>query len=123
MWIVLGIIIMAVCAAVGQTPFEQESGVEGVIMIGPVRAGPISADAPASKPLANATFTVANEKGVVRSFITDEYGWFRVLLPPGHYKISLKGKKGGPGRFGPFEIDVAPGKWTKVHWECDSGIR
>jgi hypothetical protein len=44
-------------------------------------------------------------------------------LPPGHYKIFLKGRTTGIGRFGPFEADVAQGKMTNVQWECDSGIR
>jgi hypothetical protein len=45
------------------------------------------------------------------------------LLPPGRYTVSLKGKKTGVGRFGPFEVDVVAGQITKVQWQCDSGIR
>ena len=74
-------------------------------------------------PLANATFAVENNKGEVTSFITDDQGRFRVSLPPGHYKVSLQGRKTTIGRFGPFEADVAPGKMTNVQWKCDSGIR
>ena len=74
-------------------------------------------------PLATATFSVEKENAEVGSFITNEEGRFRVSLPPGHYKISLKGKKTSIRRFGPFEADVAPGKMTNVQWECDSGIR
>ena len=114
---------MAVCASTGQTPSAGESGIEGVITITPVNPGPTRDDAPASMPLANATFAVEKNNGEVTSFITDEQGRFRVSLPPGHYKISLKGRKTTIGRFGPFEADVAPGKMTNVQWECDSGIR
>lgn len=92
-------------------------------MISPANPGPIRADADGSMPLANATFAVANNKGEVTSFITDDKGRFRVSLPPGHYKVSLQGRKTTIGRFGPFEADVAPGKMTNVQWECDSGIR
>ena len=114
---------MAVCASTGQTPSAGESGIEGVINISPANPGPSRIDAAASTPLANATFAVEKNNGEVTSFITDEKGRFRVSLPPGHYKISLKGRKSSIGRFGPFEADVAPGKMTKVQWECDSGIR
>ena len=114
---------MAVCASIGQTPSAGESGIEGVITISPANPGPSRIDAAASAPLANATFAVEKNNGEVTSFITDEQGRFRVSLPPGHYKISLKGRKSSIGHFGPFETDVAPGKMTNVQWECDSGIR
>jgi Carboxypeptidase regulatory-like domain len=74
-------------------------------------------------PLANATFVVENNHGEVSSFTTDAQGRFRASLPPGHYKVSLKGRKLGIGHFGPFEVDVTPGKMTNVQWKCDSGIR
>jgi len=116
---------MAVCAATGQTPplSGGESGIQGIITISPARPGPTRIDEAGSVPLANATFAVENNNGEVASFTTDEKGHFRAALPPGHYKVSLKGKKTSVGRFGPFEIDVAPGKMTSVQWECDSGIR
>jgi hypothetical protein len=66
---------------------------------------------------------VENEKGEVASFTTDDQGHFRTLVPAGHYKVSMKGRKSSIGRFGPFEVDVATGKITKVEWQCDSGIR
>jgi hypothetical protein len=114
---------MAVCTCAGQTPSEGQSGIEGVITISPAKPGPIRADAPASVPLANATFAVENKNGEATSFRTDDNGRFRVVLPPGHYKVSLKGRKSSIGRFGPFEVDVVSGKMTNVQWECDSGIR
>jgi len=121
--IAFGVIAMAVCASAERTPSGGESGIEGVITISPANPGPIRADAPGSVPLANATFAVEKNNGEVTSFITDDHGRFRVSLPPGHYKISLKGRKTTIGHFGPFEADVVSGKMTNVQWECDSGIR
>ena len=114
---------MAVCVSTGQTPSAGESGIEGVITIGPANPGPTRVGAAASTPLANASFAVEKNNGEVTSFITDEQGRFRVSLPPGHYKISLKGRKSSIGHFGPFEADVVTGKMSNVQWECDSGIR
>ena len=121
--IILVLLVMPACAFSGQTPSGAESGIEGAITISPAKPGPIRADAPGSKPLANTTFVVQNKNGEVTSFTTDDQGRFRVSVPPGHYKVLLKGRKTTIGRFGPFEVDVAPGKTTNVQWQCDSGIR
>ena len=117
--ITLGLLLMAAFVHAGQTA----SGIEGVITISPIKAGPVRADAPISRPLANAAFAVEDQKGEIASFTTDNEGRFRVSLAPGHYKVSLKGRTSSIGRYGPFEVDVAAGQMTKVQWECDSGMR
>ena len=114
---------MAVSASTGQTPSDGESGIEGVITISPANPGPTRIGAAASAPVARSTFAVEKNNAEVTSFVTDDHGRFRVLLSPGHYKISMKERKSSIGHFGPFEIDVVPGKMTTVQWECDSGIR
>jgi hypothetical protein len=121
--IALAVLIMCAGFLPGQTQSGSETGIEGVITISPIKAGPVRADAPSSRPLANAAFGVENQKGEIASFTTDTEGRFRVSLAPGHYKVSLKGRTSSIGRYGPFEVDVAAGKMTKVQWECDSGMR
>jgi len=120
---VLAFLIMSALFSPGQTPSGAETGIEGVITISPTQAGPVRDDSPPSRPLANAAFAVENEKGQAASFTTDGQGHFRTSVPPGHYKVSMKGRKSSIGRFGPFEVNVVAGKMTKVQWECDSGIR
>jgi hypothetical protein len=119
------LMVLTMCAGFlpGQTQSGSETGIEGVITIGPIQPGPVRADAPSSRPLANATFVVENQKGETTSFTTDDQGRFRTPLAPGHYKVSLKGKTSSIGRYGPFEVDVVAGQTTKVQWECDSGMR
>jgi acetylornithine deacetylase/succinyl-diaminopimelate desuccinylase-like protein len=119
----LVLMTMAACADAGQTPSGAKTGIEGTITISPTQPGPVRDDSPASKPLANAIFAVENEKGEVAAITTDGQGHFRTLVPPGHYKVSMKGRKSSIGRFGPFEVDVVAGKMTNVQWQCDSGIR
>ena len=116
------LIAMAVCASTGQTPSGGESGIDGIIAISPAKPGPTRIGA-GSMPLANATFAVENNNAEVASFTTDDKGHFRVALAPGHYKVTLKGRKTSIGHFGPFEVEVVSGKMTNVQWECDSGIR
>src|SRR2546430_4486417 len=120
---VLMLLTMSAVFSAAQTPSGVETGIEGVITISPTKPGPIRADTPGSQPLANTAFVVENEKGEVGSFTTDEQGRFRISVPPGHYKVSIKGRKSSIGHYGPFEVDVVPGKMTNVQWECDSGIR
>jgi Carboxypeptidase regulatory-like domain len=120
---VLAFLIMTALFSSAQTSSGAETGIEGVITISPAQAGPVRDDSPDSKPLVNATFAVENEKGEVASFTTDAQGHFQTSVPPGHYKISMKGRKSSIGRFGPFEVDVVAGKVTRVEWQCDSGIR
>jgi hypothetical protein len=118
------LLVMAACFSSGQTQPGSGTGIEGVITFGPTQGGPVRADTPGSKPLANATFVVENEKGAeVTSFTTDDQGRFRVPLTPGHYTVSKEGKKHGIGHYGPFDVDVVAGRMTSVQWECDTGIR
>jgi len=121
--IILVLLVMSACFSSGQAQSGSGTGIEGVITISPTQPGPVRADTPSSKPLASATFVVEKEKGAVASFTTDDQGRFRTSLPPGHYTVSMNGKKHGIGHYGPFDVDVVPGQMTKVQWECDTGIR
>jgi hypothetical protein len=118
--IILVVTIMSL--SLGQAQSESATGLEGVITIGPIQPGPARQGVPDSAPLANFTFTVANEKGAITSFTTDAQGRFRVPLAPGHYTISQSGKD-RIRRCGPFDVDVVIGKMTAVEWECDTGMR
>jgi hypothetical protein len=121
--VILTFLLMCTGFLPGQTQSGSETGIEGVITISPVSAGPVRADAPSSRPLANAAFVVETQTGEVTSFTTDDQGRFRTALAPGHYKVSRKGRTSSIGRYGPFEVDVVAGKMTKVQWQCDSGLR
>ena len=111
----------------GQTPStpkpEPQTGLEGVISIGPIHGGPSRQGVPDSRPLAHAEFVVAKENSAVASFQTDDQGRFHISLPPGHYTISRKDWKADLGSYGPFEVDIAAGQMKRVQWDCDTGIR
>src|SRR6266853_6824359 len=102
---------------------ESGTGIEGVITVGPVHGGPTRIGVPDSRALANTTFIAQKQNGTATSFTADDQGRFRVSLEPGHYAVSLKEKKGGIGRYGPFEVDVVAGQMAKVAWRCDTGMR
>ena len=121
--IILVLLAVSGCFSSGQTQSGSGTGIEGVITFGPTQGGPIRPDVPGSKPLTNAMFVVENEKRAVASFTTDDQGRFRISLAPGHYTVSMNGKKHRIGYYGPFDVDVVAGRMTKVQWECDTGIR
>ncbi len=115
--------LLGVTAMLAMSAADPVTGLEGVISFGPVRGGPARLGVPDSRPLANTAFIAENDKRTVVSFTTDDQGQFRVALEPGHYTVSLQEKRGGIGRYGPFEVDIVAGQMTKVAWRCDTGIR
>ena len=113
-----------VWAATEATPKpEQETGLEGVISVGPIQGGPTRQGVPDSRPLANTEFLVVKENSTVVSFKTDDQGRFRISLPSGHYTISRKDWQASVGSYGPFQVDVAAGQVKRVQWNCDTGMR
>jgi hypothetical protein len=102
---------------------QVETGIEGVITISPTHGGPTRVGEVNSRPLANTTFVVANDKGSASEFTTDDQGRFKVTLAPGHYAVTRKGQQKGIGRYGPFDVNVVAGQMAKVEWRCDSGMR
>src|SRR6266446_5724255 len=115
------LVLIAMSLSSGQIQSESATGLEGVITISPIQPGPTREGVPSSAPLANATFEVANEKGMLISFTTDAQGHFQISLVPGHYTISQRGKT-GIRRCGPYDVDVTAGKMATVEWECDTGM-
>ena len=100
-----------------------ETGIEGVILIGPTHPGPVRPGITSTAPLANAAFVVSNETGTIAEFTTDGQGRFKVSLAPGHYTVTRKEQQRGIGRSGPFDVDVVAGQMAKVEWRCDTGMR
>jgi hypothetical protein len=81
----LALLLMNGSLASGESDSGRSTGVEGVVMVSPIRPGPIKkgSDVPTRGPLPNAVFSVANEKGTVTSFTTDGEGRFRLSLAQG----------------------------------------
>jgi hypothetical protein len=120
----LALLLMSGTLSSGESETGRGTGIEGVVTVSPIRPGPTrkESESPNVAPLPNAVFSVANEKGTVTSFTTDNEGRFRLSLSPGHYVVSLAENR-FPRPCGPFEIDIESGKMTKVEWRCDSGMR
>ena len=106
-----------------ETPPPGASGIQGTVLVSPVRPGPITKDeGPSVAPVRNVQFLVKAGDAVVKTFTTDGEGRFHVSLPPGRYVIVAEGAPAGIGRWR-FEADVLAGEITKVNWTADSGMR
>ena len=104
------------------TPSPPPSGIEGVILVSPIRPGPVRKDQPDARPAGNVTFVVMKADAKITTLTTDAEGRFRVPLPPGHYTI-LRDDPGAKIGHWRFEADVKPGEVTTVRWTADSGMR
>jgi len=89
---------------------KSATGVSGAIVVEPTDPGPVT----------HTTFIVQQNGITVTSFTTDEFGRFTISLPPGPYTVALKDRNGAIGRYGPFSVEVAPRRMTKVVWRCDN---
>ena len=105
------------------TEMSADSGIEGVILVGPTRGGPSRPGVSDSRPLASTAFVVSKDDQVAASFTTDEQGKFHVSLAPGHYVVTAREGIGKLGSYGPFEVDLVAGQIKKVRWMCDTGMR
>jgi hypothetical protein len=121
--IVATLIALACMTAVAETPAPGTSGIEGTIVVSPIRPGPIRKDEePSVAPVSNAQFVVKASDATVKTFTTGDDGHFQVALPPGHYVILREGAAPRVGRWR-FEAEVVAGQVTKVNWTADSGMR
>ena len=122
--IVLAFFVVCVCVAPGQPNKVEDTGIQGTVMVSPIRPGPIrkGSEFPTAAPLPNAMFRVMSDEKVVTKFTTDTEGRFRISLKPGYYSVRLDENR-FPKPCGPFEIHVEAGKMTDVEWRCDSGMR
>jgi len=117
--------LMTLCSmtAAAATPAPGTSGIEGTIVVSPIRPGPIRKDDETSvAPVRNEQFAITAGDATVKTFTTDGEGRFQVALPPGHYVIVKEGATARIGRWR-FEADVVAGQMTRVNWTADSGMR
>lgn len=125
LFLCITITALITCISCGQSPTMSDptTGIEGKMSLSPNRPGPIREGMSSTGPLPGVEFSVRKGDAEVASFTTDDQGRFKVSVPPGQYTVIRKAGKSRIGRFGPFEVEVAAGKMTKVEWTCDSGMR
>lgn len=116
----IGLVLSALLATMNaETP---ATGIEGSISMSPIHGGPSRQGETDTGPLANVTFDVVNDAGVVATFTTDAEGHFRIAVPPGRYTVKMRGKK-KIGGCPDMPVEITAAGFAKVQWNCDTGMR
>jgi hypothetical protein len=112
-------------AASGGT--EPDSGVHGDVKSGPTCPGPSSIppqpgceDRPYQTVI---RIRELPEGDLVKKVKSGEKGRFHARLEPGRYRLIPRSGKNGFPRCGRTDVTVKAHTFTRVHLECDTGIR
>jgi hypothetical protein len=115
--------IVRVGGGIGVTT-KGESGIEGEAIIGPVRPGPTREGQSDTAPFKTSLVISRVSDGIeVARLETGSDGRFRVALPPGTYKVVPANRVARLPRAGEETVTVAPGKFSHVTINFDSGMR
>jgi hypothetical protein len=121
----LAVIVLAgMLAACGDGEPPTDTGIEGIVTIGPmcpvVQVGQECPDAPYAAEL---TVLLASGKIVARASAAED-GSYRIPLEAGDYLLQAEASDGGlfPASAG-YPFSVRQGAWTRLDVTLDSGIR
>ncbi len=124
------LMVLAACSNI--TPFEpdgndlklSESGIEGQILLGPIRPVVRLDGGPNTAPMvAEVQVQDPKDDTMIQTFSSAEDGSFRVVLAPGTYKLIPQSFAQLYPRASPQEVVVEAGVFTQVTIDYDSGIR
>jgi hypothetical protein len=114
-------IVATTAVAASEDDPEMNSGINGDVIIGPVRPH-ATFGVPNQEPY-RATIEIVDSNGrLVASVQSGPHGKFRIGLPPGTYALRPQSSGLYP-RAPPQTVVVEPKSFTQVRIEYDSGIR
>ena len=98
------------------------SGLRGIVTRGPI--GPVCvAEQPCTEPAPDVTLVFASGGHVVGKTTTDGEGRYRIRLAPGLYRVSRTGEARLGRRMEPVQARVVLGRFARVDFSIDTGIR
>lgn len=120
----LPILILILAACANRAAPSADSGVRGIVLLGPT-CPVVTEESPCpDTPLADTEIQVLRGGDEVASVRSADDGRFAVALKPGHYVLQAMVEAGGPGMFAkPLEVDVSANAWVDVTVSVDTGIR
>jgi hypothetical protein len=109
-------------AACGGASASARSGLYGRVMLSP--ATPVcSASTPCTKPLANFELVLSRDGRRAARVRTDSHGRYRVALAPGVYTVAPAHARTIGRGLDPTHVRVLAGRFRRVEFAYDSGIR
>lgn len=121
------LLLVAATLVAGCSSPAPDSGIEGMVWVGPMC--PVESDPPdpdcADRPYATWLLVTAPEGGdVLEAAASNDAGEFRVALEPGDYAIRSRATASGyPYCASEGTIVVVEHEWTMATIRCDTGIR
>jgi hypothetical protein len=118
----LALLTAAVTVSVGAASGATGSGLHGLVTRGPIM--PVCmVDQPCDEPAANVQLVFLRNGVVVSRARTNATGRYRLALPPGRYAVRLPGKPGIGRIVKPQTARVLRGRYSRVDFSIDTGIR
>lgn len=98
------------------------SGLKGVVTRGPI-VPVCTAEGPCDAPAGHVTLVFSLQGATVVRTVTDGVGAYRVSLRPGVYSVRRAASAGIDRRLDPNRVRVYAGRFTRVDFSIDTGIR
>ncbi len=119
---ILLLLTVAATIAAGSAAGTTGSGLHGLVTRGPIM--PVCmVDQPCDEPAANVRLVFLRNGIVVSSVRTSTTGRYRLALAPGRYAVRLPGKPAIGRIVKPQTVRVLRGRYTRVDFSIDTGIR
>jgi hypothetical protein len=113
---------VALLAAGAAQATTVRSGLYGVVMRGPI--SPVCvAEQPCTEPARNVALLFSRDGRVIGRTVTDNAGRFRVRLPAGLYAVRRAASQGIDRRLDPNQARIRAGRFSRVDFLIDTGIR
>jgi hypothetical protein len=113
---------LVIVAGAGAQTTALSSGLRGVVVRGPI-APVCVAEEPCTEPARNVTLLFSRNSRVVGRVVTDTAGRYRVRLPAGVYAVRRPGSMGIGRGIEPNHARVYTGRFVRVDFSIDTGIR
>jgi hypothetical protein len=113
---------LVIVAGAGARTTALSSGLRGVVVRGPI-APVCVAEEPCTEPARNVTLLFSRNSRIVGRVVTDTAGRYRVRLPAGVYAVRRPGSMGIGRGIEPNHARVYTGRFARVDFSIDTGIR